>query len=173
MTVFARGIRVVALATVAVLGVACSSGGSDKKSDTTTAKDRTTTSTESSGLRSLGKPADGLYYYDLVNGGVKAKLKMSASDGKIGNVSMDLVNGGTTAITDEPIVYLVDDTTGAKYDSKDLDWNKVYPPGSSGMAAGGSGGFSFKFQQNFDPTKVSVCLKVGSTDMGCFVKGQA
>lgn len=172
MTVFARAIRVLALASVAVVGVACSSGGSDKTSDTTTAK-KTTTSTGSSGLRSLGKPADGLYYYDLVNGGVKAKLKMSASDGKIGNVSMDLVNGGTTAITDEPIVYLVDDTTGVKYDSKDLDWNKVYPPGSSGMAAGGSGGFSLKFEQNFDPTKVTVCLKAGSTDMGCFVKGQA
>ena len=93
MTVFARGIRVAALASVAVLGVACSSGGSAKKSDTTTAKkDQATASTVSSGLRCLGKPADGL---------------------------------------------------------------------------------SFKFQENFDPTKVSVCLKAGATDMGCFVKGQA
>ena len=165
------GMRVVVIATVAVLGVACSSGGSAKKSDTKT--DKTSTTESPSQTSSLGTPEDGLYYYDLANGGVTGKLKISAGGGKIANVSLDLVNGGTTAITGEPIVYIIDDTTGVKYDSKDLSWNKVYPAGSGGLATGGSGGFDFKFDQNFSPAKVTVCLKTGAKDMGCFVKGQA
>lgn len=79
---------------------------------------------------------------------------------------------GIRVVAIATVVYLIDDATGVKYDSKGLDWSKAYPAGSGGLASGGSGGFGFRFAQSFDPAKVTVGLEAGSADMGCSVEGR-